>query len=43
MPDAHIRVRQSGISPGGSLEAWTQTLDGALQLDFDTAIPGPGP
>ena len=22
---------------------WTQTLDGALQLDFDTVIPGHGP
>src|SRR5580704_10162929 len=28
---------------GGSLKAWTQTLDGALQLDFDTVIPGHGP
>jgi len=28
---------------GGSLKAWTQTLDGALHLDFDTVIPGHGP
>jgi cyclase len=28
---------------GGSLKAWTQTLDDALQLDFDTVIPGHGP
>jgi glyoxylase-like metal-dependent hydrolase (beta-lactamase superfamily II) len=28
---------------GGSLKAWTETLDGALQLDFDTVIPGHGP
>jgi cyclase len=28
---------------GGSLKAWAQTLDGALQLDFDTVIPGHGP
>ena len=28
---------------GGSLKAWTQTLDAALQLDFDTVIPGHGP
>src|SRR5580658_1435761 len=28
---------------GGSLKAWTATLDGALQLDFDTVIPGHGP
>jgi cyclase len=28
---------------GGSLKAWTQTLDEALKLDFDTVIPGHGP
>jgi cyclase len=28
---------------GGSLARWTATLDGVLQLDFDTAIPGHGP
>jgi glyoxylase-like metal-dependent hydrolase (beta-lactamase superfamily II) len=28
---------------GGSLVDWTKTLDGALQLDFDTVIPGHGP
>jgi glyoxylase-like metal-dependent hydrolase (beta-lactamase superfamily II) len=28
---------------GGSFLDWTKTLDGALQLDFDTAIPGHGP
>src|ERR1019366_132580 len=39
----------AGTSPlidypgGGSLVEWTKTLDGALQLDFDTVIPGHGP
>jgi glyoxylase-like metal-dependent hydrolase (beta-lactamase superfamily II) len=28
---------------GGSFLDWTHTLDGALTLDFDTAIPGHGP
>src|SRR5262245_15700818 len=28
---------------GGSFLDWTKTLDGALQLDFDTVIPGHGP
>lgn len=28
---------------GGSFFAWSGTLDGALRLDFDTAIPGHGP
>ncbi|HEX6998414.1 MAG TPA: MBL fold metallo-hydrolase [Gammaproteobacteria bacterium] len=28
---------------GGSFLAWTDTLDGVLQLDFDTVIPGHGP
>jgi glyoxylase-like metal-dependent hydrolase (beta-lactamase superfamily II) len=28
---------------GGSFFEWTRTLDGALQLDFDTVIPGHGP
>ncbi len=28
---------------GGSFLDWTGTLDGALQLDFDTVIPGHGP
>ena len=28
---------------GGSGLAWTGTLDGVLELDFDTAIPGHGP
>ncbi len=27
---------------GGSIVEWTKTLDGALQLDFDTVIPGHG-
>jgi len=30
-------------SGGGSLKAWTETLDAAMQLDFDTVIPGHGP
>ena len=28
---------------GGSFLEWTDTLDGVLQLDFDTIIPGHGP
>ena len=28
---------------GGSLIEWTKTIDAALALDFDTAIPGHGP
>jgi cyclase len=28
---------------GGSIVEWTKTLDGAMQLDFDTVIPGHGP
>jgi len=27
---------------GGSAKEWTKTLDSALQLDFDTAVPGHG-
>jgi glyoxylase-like metal-dependent hydrolase (beta-lactamase superfamily II) len=27
---------------GGSAKEWTKTLDGVLQLDFDTVIPGHG-
>jgi hypothetical protein len=27
---------------GGSAKEWTKTLDAALKLDFDTAIPGHG-
>ena len=27
---------------GGSAKEWTSTLDGALQLDFDTVVPGHG-
>jgi glyoxylase-like metal-dependent hydrolase (beta-lactamase superfamily II) len=27
---------------GGSVVEWTKTLDGAMQLDFDTVIPGHG-
>lgn len=30
-------------SSGGSGVAWTRTLDRALELDFDTVIPGHGP
>lgn len=28
---------------GGSVVEWTKTLDGVMQLDFDTVIPGHGP
>lgn len=27
---------------GGSAKEWTRTLDLALQLDFDTVVPGHG-
>jgi glyoxylase-like metal-dependent hydrolase (beta-lactamase superfamily II) len=27
---------------GGSAKEWTKTLDSALQLDFDTVVPGHG-
>ncbi len=30
-------------SSGGSAVDWTRTIDGILQLDFDTVIPGHGP
>jgi glyoxylase-like metal-dependent hydrolase (beta-lactamase superfamily II) len=29
-------------SGGGSAKEWTKTLDSALQLDFDTVVPGHG-
>jgi len=29
-------------SGGGSAKEWTKTLEGALQLDFDTVVPGHG-
>jgi glyoxylase-like metal-dependent hydrolase (beta-lactamase superfamily II) len=29
-------------SGGGSGKEWTRTLDSALQLDFDTVVPGHG-
>ncbi len=28
---------------GGSVKGWTETLDNAMKLDFDTVIPGHGP
>src|SRR5499426_1851971 len=28
---------------GGSFMEWTKTLDGVMQMDFDTVIPGHGP
>jgi len=31
------------LEAGGSIEAWIATLDRALALDFDRAIPGHGP
>jgi cyclase len=45
----HTGDLMAGTSPlidyggGGSLLAWTATLDQALKLDFDTVIPGHGP
>ncbi|HEX4997690.1 MAG TPA: MBL fold metallo-hydrolase [Terriglobia bacterium] len=39
-PGANIYV---DYAQGGSFLDWTKTLDGALQLDFDTVIPGHGP
>ena len=44
----HTGDLMAGSSPlidyngGGSVVEWTKTLDGALQLDFDTVIPGHG-
>ncbi|HTW63334.1 MAG TPA: MBL fold metallo-hydrolase [Bryobacteraceae bacterium] len=44
----HTGDLMAGTSPlidyngGGSLVEWTKTLDKALQLDFDTVIPGHG-
>ncbi|MEO8051217.1 MAG: MBL fold metallo-hydrolase [Acidobacteriota bacterium] len=44
----HTGDMMAGTSPlidysgGGSIVDWTKTLDGALQLDFDTVIPGHG-
>jgi glyoxylase-like metal-dependent hydrolase (beta-lactamase superfamily II) len=30
-------------SSGGSAVEWTKTIDGIMQLDFETVIPGHGP
>lgn len=43
------QTRPPGVSiyvdyaQGGSFFEWSKTLEGALQLDFDTVIPGHGP
>jgi glyoxylase-like metal-dependent hydrolase (beta-lactamase superfamily II) len=37
--DTPILIDYAG---GGSVKEWTNTLDGALKLDFDTVIPGHG-
>src|SRR5215470_2448391 len=48
-PGAAATSRPPGVNiyvdyaQGGSFLDWTRTLDGALQIDFDTAIPGHGP
>jgi cyclase len=46
-PDTPVRPAGANIyvdyAQGGSFREWTKTLDGTLQLDFDTAIPGHGP
>ena len=45
----HTGDLMSGKSPlidypgGGSVVQWTNTLDAAMKLDFDTVIPGHGP
>jgi len=45
----HTGDMMAGTTPlidypgGGSLVEWTNTLDRALKLDFDTVIPGHGP
>jgi len=45
----HTGDLMAGASPlvdyngGGSVVEWTKTLDAAMQLDFDTVIPGHGP
>ncbi len=44
----HLGDLMAGASPlidypgGGSIVEWTKTLDAAMQLDFDTVIPGHG-
>ena len=44
-----VQTRPPGVNiyvdyaQGGSFMEWTKTLDGALQLDFDSVIPGHGP
>ena len=41
----HLRRCHSAVDRlrcGGSAKEWTKTLDAALKLDFDTAIPGHG-
>jgi cyclase len=48
-PATNGQTRPRGVNiyvdyaQGGSFLDWTKTLDGALQLDFDTVIPGHGP
>jgi glyoxylase-like metal-dependent hydrolase (beta-lactamase superfamily II) len=48
-PDAPPTNRPPGVNiyvdyaQGGSFFEWSKTLEGALQLDFDTVIPGHGP
>jgi len=45
----HTGDLMAGVTPlidypgGGSVVEWTKTLDQALELDFDTVIPGHGP
>ena len=44
-PHVHLRRCHSAVDRlrcGGSAKEWTKTLDAALKLDFDTAIPGHG-
>jgi len=48
-PGGAAQTRPPGVNiyvdyaQGGSFMEWTKTLDGVLQMDFDTVIPGHGP
>ena len=39
----HMRYPNIDLEAGGSIEAWIETLDRVLELDFDRVIPGHGP
>jgi cyclase len=39
----NMRYPNIDLEAGGSIEAWIETLDRVLELDFDRVIPGHGP